>query len=74
MIHKPKNSRSPKEEKLEELLLFFFEIFQKQETINPFFKLNLNQYPSKYSHLHRLLTHFFTLIYQNNRTLENQKV
>ncbi len=73
MSHKPRNSRSPREEKLEELLLFFFEIFPNQETINPFYRLNLNKYPGKYSHLHQLLTHFFTLIYQNNRTLENQK-
>jgi Fic family protein len=73
MSHNPKNSRSPKEEKLEELLFFLFEIFPKQETINPFYKINLKEYPSKYSHLHQLLTHFFTLIYQNNRTLENQK-
>ncbi len=73
MSHKPQNSRSPREEKLEELLLFFFEIFPNQETINPFYRLNLNEYPSKYSHFHKLLTHYFTLIYQNNRTLENQK-
>lgn len=73
MSHNLKNSRSPKEEKLEEILFFLFEIFPKQETINPFYKLNLKKYPSKYSHLHQLLTHFFTLIYQNNRTLENQK-
>ncbi len=73
MSHNLKNSHSPKEEKLEEILFFLFEIFPKQETINPFYKLNLKKYPSKYSHLHQLLTHFFTLIYQNNRTLENQK-
>lgn len=73
MNHKVKNSRSPKEEKLEELLLFLHEIFPKQQTMNPFYKLNLNKYPSKYSHFHQLLTHFFTLIYQNNRALENQK-
>jgi hypothetical protein len=73
MSHTSKNSHSPKEEKLEELLFFLFEIFPKQETINPFYKLNLKEYPSKYGHLHQLLTHFFTLIYQKNRALENQK-
>lgn len=71
MHHNCQSSRSPKEEKLQELLLFFFEIFPKEQTKNLFFEINLNQYPSKYSHLHKLLTHFFTLIYQNNRIMEN---
>lgn len=71
--HKPKNSRSKKEEKLEELLVFLFEIFPKEQTENPFYKINLEQYPSKYSHLHKLLTHFLTLMYQNNRTMENHQ-
>lgn len=70
--HKPQNSRSKKEEKLEELLLFLFEIFPNKATQNPFYKVSLNQYVSKYSYLHKLLTHFLTLIYQSNRIMENK--
>jgi hypothetical protein len=71
--HSHHNSRNPKEGKLQELLLFLLEIFPKQQTENPFYKIELIEYPSKYAHLHKLLTHFLTLIYQNNRIVENNR-
>lgn len=44
----------------------------KQQTINPFYKISLKEYSIQYSLYLRLLTHFFTLLYQNNRIMENK--
>jgi hypothetical protein len=60
-------------ENLKELVLILSKIYPTQETINPFYKVNLNQYPTEYQHYYKLLTHYFTLIYKTQRPMEKAK-
>jgi predicted transcriptional regulator len=56
-----------------ELIKILHEIFPKGETINPFYKLELEDYPTEYQHYFRLLTHYITLINQKYRAMEKQR-
>lgn len=60
-------------ENLVELIKILHEIFPKEETINPFYKVELTSYPTEYQYFLKLLSHYFTLIYKNNRTMEKEK-
>jgi hypothetical protein len=53
-----------------ELLGVLHRIFPKEETINPFYKIKLEDYPATYSHCFKLLTHYLTLIYKNHRPMD----
>jgi hypothetical protein len=59
--------------KLNELLYVLDAIFPTQETINPFYKVELNQYPSNYQLYHKLFTHYFTLLYKNHRAMDKAR-
>ena len=56
-----------------ELVKILDKIFRKEETINPFYKIELSDYPTEYQHYLKLLTHYITLINQKNRTMEKHK-
>jgi hypothetical protein len=58
---------------LDELVLALHKIYPKEETINPFYKVKLEDYPTEYGHYLKLLTHYFTLIYKNNRAMDKAK-
>lgn len=60
-------------ENLKELVLILDKIFPSGETINPFYKIELTQYPTEYQHYYKLLSHYFTLIYKTNRPMEKAK-
>jgi hypothetical protein len=60
-------------ENLKELVLVLSKIYPTGETINPFYKIELNQYPTEYQHYYKLLTHYFTLIYKTQRPMEKAK-
>ena len=60
-------------ENLKELVLILSKIYPTEETINPFYKIELNQYPTEYQHYYKLLTHYFTLIYKTQRPMEKAK-
>ena len=60
-------------ENLKELVLILSKIYPTEETINPFYKISLNQYPTEYQHYYKLLTHYFTLIYKTGRPMEKAK-
>ena len=60
-------------ENLKNLVLILSKIYPTEETINPFYKIELKQYPTEYQHYYRLLTHYFTLIYKTQRPMDKAK-
>ncbi len=60
-------------ENLKELVLVLSKIYPTQETINPFYKIVLDKYPSEYQYYLKLLTHYITLINQKHRPMEKAK-
>jgi len=56
-----------------ELLGVLHKIFPKEETINPFYKVELSDYPTTYNHCYKLLAHYFTLIYKNHRAIDKSR-
>jgi hypothetical protein len=60
-------------ENLKNLVLILSKIYPTAETINPFYKIELSQYPTEYQYYYRLLTHYLTLIYKNQRPMEKAK-
>lgn len=61
------------EEELKNLLQILYKIFPNHETINPFYKVQLDHYPSNYEIYHKLLTHFLTLVYSKHRPMEKAR-
>jgi hypothetical protein len=66
---KEKRNRNP----LQELLKTLHEIFPTGETINPFHRIKLRDYPTEYEHYLKLLTHYITQINQKHRAMEKQR-
>jgi DNA-binding MarR family transcriptional regulator len=73
MNRRYKKCRSKRTEILKKLVLVLHEIYPTGETQNPFYRLKLEDYPSEYLHYHQLLSHYFTLIHQNNRAMEKSR-
>ncbi|WP_219845012.1 hypothetical protein, partial [Flavobacterium columnare] len=71
--HTGKKGRSYTNDLLLYLIEILHQIFPKEETINPFYKVVLDKYPSEYQYYYKLLTHYITLINQKHRTMEKQK-
>lgn len=59
--------------RLKKLLLVLEEIYPKEETENPFYKIDLKDYPDSFLHCHRLLTHYLTLIYKTHRPMNKKR-
>ncbi len=62
-------SRNP----LQILIKTLHEIFPTGETINPFYRIKLRDYPTEYQHYLKLLTHYITQINQKHRAMEKQR-
>lgn len=73
MNHSYKNGRSERNEILKKLVLVLHQIYPEEETTNPFYRVNLEDYPTEYLHYHKLLSHYFTLIHKNNRAMEKAR-
>lgn len=58
------------EQEIVKLLQILHKIFPDQQTINPYYKIQLDDYPSNYQLYHKLFTHFFTLIFSKHRPME----
>jgi DNA-binding MarR family transcriptional regulator len=58
---------------LQELIKALHEIFPTGETVNPFCKIELQDYPTEYQYYLRTLTHYITLINQKHRAMEKQR-
>jgi hypothetical protein len=71
--HTSKKGRNHSNDLLLYLIEILHQIFPKEETINPFYKLELNNYPSEYQYYLKLLSHYITLINQKHRVMEKQK-
>jgi hypothetical protein len=71
--HTSKKGRNHSNDLLLYLIEILHQIFPKEETINPFYKLELNNYPSEYQYYLKLLSHYTTLINQKHRVMEKQK-
>jgi len=71
--HTYKNGRSTTNELLQKLIEILHQIFPKEETINPFYKVELNHYPSEYQYYYKLLSHYITLLNQKHRAMDKQK-
>ncbi|WP_133062889.1 hypothetical protein, partial [Flavobacterium davisii] len=71
--HTGKKGRSYTNDLLLYLIEILHQIFPKEETINPFYKVVLDKYPSEYQYYYKLLTHYITLINQKHRAMEKQK-
>lgn len=59
--------------RLKKLLLVLEEIYPKEETENPFYRIELHDYPDSFLHCHRLLTHYITLIYKIHRPMNKKR-
>jgi len=66
--------KSTHELKLIALLDFLLELFPNNQTNNILEPIVLNNYPTTFKDYHQLLTHFFTLLNQNNREKKDFKI